>query len=96
MNIAESFRSIKPVIVKKVEPLSVSNETLTAVFNAISNGFNMTNNHISKITCLSIGCASRYRKHLYNLGHLSRINIMDGQKGYCWAYTVIKPLRGKL
>ena len=90
----DSLRLIKPQIVTK--PLEVPSVTLKAVFDAISNGFNMTNANIAKVTGLSIGCVSRYIKHLYNLHHLSRINILDGQKGYCWAYTAIKPLRGDL
>lgn len=94
MNIAHELKTFQPQVV--IKPAKVNDATLKAVFNAISNGFNMTNANISKVTGLSIGCASKYIKQLYNLGHLSRIDIMDGQKGYCWAYTAIKPLRGNL
>ncbi len=86
MNIAESFRLIKPKIVKK--PSTVNDAALKAVFKAISEGFNMTIGSIVKKSGFSATHVGVAVNQLFARGCLSRINITDRQ----FAYTVIKPL----
>ncbi len=94
MNIVTS--SIKPFAVGIAKSHKVSEASLRSVYKAISNGFNATNNSISRITGLSVSSVIRATSELFNLGNLSRIQITEGQDRYCWGYTAIKPLRGDL
>ena len=88
MNIAHAFKMIQPHIIKKVETAPVNIETLKAVFEVISNGFNMTPNDIAKKMRLSHSYVSSVVNKLYAMNKLSRINAKEGMPGRCiYAYT---------
>lgn len=90
MNIAQSFKLIKPQITTKIKPPEVNTQTLAKVYEAIENGFNMTKAMIMKATGFSETHVSVAVNQLYALGHLSRIPVNNRLQ----AYTAIKPFKG--
>ena len=92
MNIAHELNLFKPQIVK---PENSGHKALELVYNAISNGFNMTHNDVSRVTGYSVAHIINKARELYNLGYLSKIIIKNNMNVDQFAYTAIKPFKGE-
>jgi len=92
MNIAHELKAFQPKIVKSV---NVSPEALEVVYNAISNGFNMTHKDISRVTGLSVVHIGNAARKLFALGYLSRITVKNNHNIDKFAFTAIKPFKGE-
>ena len=91
MNVAHELNLFRP----KVVVTNASPDVLNRVYSAISNGFNMTHNDVSRVTGLSVAHVSNVSKKLYNLGYLSKIIVKNSYNVDQFAYTAIKPFKGE-
>jgi len=91
MNIAHELNLFRP----KEAVIHTSPDVLKRVYSAISNGFNMTHNDVSRVTGLSVVHVGNTARKLYSLGYLSRIPVKNNRNVDQYAYTAIKPLKGE-
>ena len=94
MNIAHELNLFQPKIVNP-STVSTSPKALEVIYNAISNGFNMTHNDISMVTGFSTIHIGNTASKLYDLGYLSRIYVKNISNNNQYAYTAIKPFKGE-